>query len=857
MKVTIPDFCLVVLIGTSGSGKSTFAKRHFLASETISSDHCREIVCDDENSLDATEDAFRLVHFIAETRLNRRKLTVIDATNVRQEDRAHLVQIARRYHALAVAIVLNPGEKICRERNETRPNRQFGSHVIRNQTRNLKRNIRRLDKEGFRYVYELRSVEEVDAFEIERVPLWTDRRAERGPFDIIGDVHGCVDELTTLLGKLGYDITIEGEGEQRRAITQPPPGRRVLFVGDLVDRGPSSPDVLRIVMDMISNGHALAVPGNHDVKLFGWLKGKKVKISHGLEQTVAQLESEPDSFKARVKTFIDEMVSHFWLDDGALAIAHAGIKEEMIGRSSGAVRRFCYYGETSGETDEFGLPIRYNWAAEYRGDTTVVYGHTPVPEAEWLNNTLCIDTGCVFGGKLTALRWPEREIVSVPALKTYAEPVRPMGHPPTRPGANLSVQAQHDDLLDLDDVIGKRTVTTRLGRSVSVHEANAAAALEVMTRFAINPKWLVYLPPTMSPTATSEIGNFLEHPEEAFSYYEREGIREVVVQEKHMGSRAVAIVCRDEDAAARHFGIATGESGAIYTRTGRAFFANPKDGDVMLTALREAMTASDFWERFESNWAIFDAEIMPWSAKAQGLIKQQYAPTGAAARAGLGAAADLIENATARGLDLSDLATKFQDRYARAKAYVDSYRRYCWPVHSIQDYRFAPFHLLASEGCVHMDQDHIWHMNELKRIMDHGSEMLVATPYRHVETYDRAGCAAATEWWLKQTDAGGEGMVVKPKEFVARGIHGMVQPAVKCRGAEYLRIIYGPEYDIEGNLRRLRQRGLGHKRSLALREFVLGYEALHRFVEKAPLRRVHECVFAVLALESEPVDPRL
>ena len=857
MKITIPDFCLVVLIGTSGSGKSTFAKNFFLDSEVVSSDRCREIVSDDENSLDATDDAFRLVHFIAETRLKRRKLAVIDATNVRSEDRAHLVRIARAYHALAVAIVLNPGEQVCRERNELRPNRQFGSHVIRNQTRNLKRNIRRLDREGFRYVYEFRSVEDIDAVEMERVPLWTDKRSELGPFDIVGDVHGCADELIELLSNLGYSVSIDGAGDGQRAMTQPPPGRRALFVGDLVDRGPNSPDVLRIVMDMVDDGHALAVPGNHDVKLFGWLKGKKVRITHGLEQTVAQLERESEHFKARVKKFIDDMVSHYWLDEGRLAIAHAGIKEEMIGRSSGAVRRFCYYGETSGETDEFGLPIRYNWAAEYRGATTVVYGHTPVPEAEWLNNTLCIDTGCVFGGKLTALRWPEKEIISVSALKTYAEPVRPLGHPPARPGAELTAQAVHDDLLDLDDVLGKRIVSTRLGRSVSVHEANAAAALEVMTRFAIHSKWLVYLPPTMSPCATSDRDGFLEHPDQAFGYYAQEGVKEIVVQEKHMGSRAVAVVCRDEQAAARHFGVVTGETGAIYTRTGRAFFSDPKNRDVMLTALRQAMEACDFWERFESDWAVLDAEILPWSAKAQGLIKDQYAPTGAAAKAGLGFASEVLEEACAAGLDLQPVAEKFRQRRTRAQAYVNAYRNYCWPVHSIQDYRFAPFHLLASDGNVHMDRNHVWHMNELKRICDHGSDMLMTTPFLVVDVECQSEISEATAWWSQRTEAGGEGMVVKPKDFIARGKHGAVQPAVKCRGSEYLRIIYGPEYDLPGNLKRLRQRGLGHKRSLAMREFALGYEALHRFVEKAPLRQVHECVFAVLALESEPVDPRL
>jgi protein phosphatase len=206
-------------------------------------------------------------------------------------------------------------------------------------------------------------------------------------------------------------------------------------VGDLVDRGPRTPDVLRIVMAMVSAGHALAVPGNHDMKFLRWLSGRQVKMSHGLDRTVAQLDGESPAFLGEVREFLAGLASHAWLDGGRLAVAHAGLKDGLLGRDTGEVRRFCLYGETSGETDEFGLPIRYHWAAEYRGATAIVYGHTPVPEALWINNTICIDTGCCFGGKLSALRWPEREMVSVPAAKVYAEPVRPFGHPPVRPGA--------------------------------------------------------------------------------------------------------------------------------------------------------------------------------------------------------------------------------------------------------------------------------------------------------------------------------------------------------------------------------------------------------------------------------------
>jgi protein phosphatase len=853
MKITIPDFCLVALIGTSGSGKSTFAKRHFKPTEVISSDYCRGLVDDDENSLDATADAFSLVHAIAEIRLKRRKLAVIDATNVRPEDRAHLVRLAKKYHALCVAIVLNPGEDVCRERNISRPDRQFGPHVVRQQTANLKKNIRRIDREGFRYVHELRSVEAIEAVEIARTPLWTDRRNETGGFDIIGDVHGCAGELETLLGKLGYALEWTGAGETRRCLIEPPAGRRAIFVGDLVDRGPRTPDTLRIVHAMVTAGAAFCVPGNHDVKFIRWLNGRNVQLTHGLDASAAQMEGESTAFREEMKTFLDKLVSHLWLDGGRLVVAHAGIREAMIGRSSGAVREFCLYGETTGETDEFGLPVRHDWAAHYEGKTAIVYGHTPVVSVEWLNNTICLDTGCVFGGKLTALRWPEKELVEVPAARVYAEPVRPL-----RAGAGaLSLQQQHDDLLDLSLATGKRIIETGLGRSIIIDEGSSAAALEVMTRFGVHPKWLIHLPPTMSPCATSRREGLLEHPDEAFGYYREEGIAEVVVEEKHMGSRALIAVCRDEDAAISRFGVASGETGMVYTRTGRPFFADRTTTEAILARLRAAMSERDVWNRLATDWALLDAEIMPWSAKAQSLIREQYASTGAAARTGLSHATALLRKAAARDATIAGLAAKFEDRLARVARYAQAYGRYCWPVAGIEDYRIAPFHLLATEGAVHMDKDHLWHMAELARLAEPGDPIIRATAHRLVDLADPASTDAATAWWTELTARGGEGMVVKPRSYLSRGRKGLTQPAVKCRGPEYLRIIYGPEYDAPEHLARLRDRGLGKKRSLAIREFLLGAEALQRFVAREPLRRVHEAVFGILALETEPIDPRL
>lgn len=264
-------------------------------------------------------------------------------------------------------------------------------------------------------------------------PVSTDRRTQMGPFDIIGDVHGCVDELTELLGLLGYHVCLCGEGNERIARITASHGRRAFFVGDLVDRGPGGPDVLRIVMEMVASGHALCVAGNHDVAFSRWLEGHKTTLNHGLEATARQFSLESPQFRDSVLTFIDGLKAHLWVDGGKLAVAHAGVRQSMLGRSSGKVRAFALYGDTDPKGSPGGLPTRYHWALDDHGDTAVVYGHTPVAEVAFVNNTLCVDTGCCFGGRLTAVRWPEREIVSVAARAKYAVLGRPFGHPPRRP----------------------------------------------------------------------------------------------------------------------------------------------------------------------------------------------------------------------------------------------------------------------------------------------------------------------------------------------------------------------------------------------------------------------------------------
>ncbi len=852
--IDVPELSLVVLVGVSGSGKSTFAADHFAPTEVLSSDFCRGLVADDENDQSATGDAFDVLHFIAGKRLAAGRLTVIDATNVQPEARKALIRLARDHDVLPVAIVLDVPERVCLERNASRADRQFGPHVIRRQRDQLRRSLRGLQKEGFRGVHVLRDGSDIGAATIVRSKLYNDLRDRTGPFDVIGDVHGCRAELEVLLSDLGYALERDAQG---RPLTARHPERRTaVFVGDLVDRGPDTPGVLRLVMGMVAAGDALCVSGNHENKLLRALRGRNVQITHGLAESLSQLEVADPDLRASVEPFLDGLISHYVLDGGQLVVAHAGLTERFQGRASGRVREFCLYGQTTGETDEFGLPVRYPWANDYRGRAAVLYGHTPVPQPEWVNNTLCLDTGCVFGGSLTALRYPERELVSVPAAQVYYEPARPFPvNPDAAAGAGYAGRRE-PDVLDLGDVTGRRVIETAHHGRVSVREENAAAALEVMSRFAIDPRWLIYLPPTMSPVATSTLPDLLEHPAQAFDAYRADGVHAAVCEEKHMGSRAVALVCRDLDTARARFGAPGGGMGAIWTRTGRPFFA-PDLTEQLLARLCAAAETAGLFDELGTGWLLFDAELLPWSAKAEDLLRHQYAAVGAAAHAAFPAAVEALTRAADAGLEVTALLARTQARRDNAEAFREAYRRYCWPTDGITGIRIAPFQLLASEGAAHQTKAHAWHLDIADRLVAADPEILAPTRRVWVDTTEAHSVAAAIRWWEELTAAGGEGMVVKPADNLTRGARGLSQPGLKVRGREYLRIIYGPDYTEPSNLDRLRQRGLGHKRSLAAREYALGLEALDRSARGEPLWRVHECVFAVLALESEPVDPRL
>ncbi|GAA4510316.1 polynucleotide kinase-phosphatase [Brevibacterium yomogidense] len=903
--IHVPDLSLVVLVGISGSGKSTFAARHFGPFETVSSDFCRGMVANDPNDQQATAAAFDLLTDIVSRRLRVGLLTVVDATSLRPEDRAALVRLARENDVLPCAIVLDVPLQTALERHRTRTDRPFDESVLRKQHAQLRKGLSRIGREKFRGVTVLDSDEAIADARIERTPLRSDLRDRTGPFDIIGDVHGCLPELEQLLTELGYRVSADGTGARH------PEGRTAVFVGDLVDRGPDSAGVLRLVMGMHAAGDALCVPGNHEAKLVRALDGRNVTLSHGLEATMAQLQRGTEAFRREVRDFADSLVAHLVLDEGRLVVAHAGLKEEFHNRASGRVREFALYGDTTGETDEFGLPVRLDWAADYRGDAMVVYGHVPSPRAEWVNNTLCLDTGCVFGGQLSALRYPEKEIVAVPAQKEWYPPVRPL---------DSSATGEANRPLRIDDVLGADAVETSRGGRIRVAPERAAAALATMSRFAMPPELLPYLPPTMAPAPTSHEEGYLEHPRTAFGYYAKRGLR-VICEEKHMGSRAVALLVRPgahvtapawapqhteadtrpgaapypDTSAVTEAEADTGGvlSSYVYTRTGRAFFADEEASARFAHGAAVIAEVAGLFDRLDSDWVLLDGEILPWNLKAQGLIDELYRPAAAAGLAETQAVGDALRRAEARGVrvlerektpDPTDVASPAaswtREQWEELSAFRAAVERY---VDEAGEPQFAVFQVLASAGRTWHEEPHDWHLEVADSLVAAAGRSVSSGLAAHPPATGASATAAgpctplflktrrvvldpadatqveqAVDWWVDLTSSGGEGMVVKPLENSRAGRDpGRVQPGLKVRGKEYLRMIYGPDYDRPERLTGLRSRNLKHKQSLALREYALGLESLDRAVAGEPLHRVHLPVFAVLALESDPVDPRL
>jgi protein phosphatase len=860
MEIRLPEFAFVALIGTSGSGKSHFAAQHFNPGEIVSQAQFEAMTGDDGTDEGLHAETIALMHQAIEIRLRHRKATIVDATLLKPQDRAELRRLARKYHVRLAAIVLDTPLETCIARNTERlgsPDRQ----LIRAQAQLMEQTASYLKEEGLRPNYQIRP-EDVE-IEIVRYKAASDRREVTGGLDLIGDVHGCLSELLALLDRLGYEVSateiaspeVDPHGAalpklgRHKISLHHPRGRRLVFVGDLCDRGPDSPGVIRLVMDAVAQGMALCVPGNHDDKLMRKLSGNNVQLKHGLEKTMAQLEGADPAFLEEIRAFIDGLPSHLELDGGQLVVAHAGLKAGMHGRHSGEIHSFCLYGETTGETDEFGLPVRQNWAADYDGQALVVYGHTPIPEPSWQNNTVNIDTGCVFGGELTALRYPERSTIAVPAQTIWCQPSRPMHWI----GVQKSTQAV-DHSISMATISPQMLVSTSDGYNLNLDEATYTHLLAHVSERAVHARWLLYAPPSYGPPTVSPIAGLLEHPAQAIDYYRKKSVTLLAARPMLHGTTVTIVLCRDAAVATQRFGLDNQGIGAIYTRSGRPYFGEVAETQLRLGQMARALEAADVWSLLKSDWLCLEAVVVPIGHKAPAFVPQVYAEVAATGLHSVERAQAKLEMAKARGLAVDDSLQRLALEKQSLQAFREAYRQMAGP--EIAEPQFHLQQLLAVEGQVLLGKSQEMQQALLAPIAAALGSAFVAATLLQADLDSESSLRALTAWWENHNLQGGAGLMIGPLEMMVAREGEMMQPWIKVRCPEYLRLRYGPAYDAPATMQALQDRNLRLKRETVVRSYSLAREGLRRFVGGQPFDEVFQCIFTTLGLEMAVVDAR-
>ncbi|MEG0258607.1 MAG: polynucleotide kinase-phosphatase [Lysinibacillus sp.] len=861
MNITIPHTGIVLLIGPSNSGKSSLLQRwvdegFIIPSEIISSDTYRLLVSDtsyidfqnqtkEESDILYDEyfaissEAFNVMESVLQARCHLNKLTFVDATHLKSEERQKYITLGKKLHVPVSAVVLDVSveELIRRDTNRSEPR---GSKRIKQQARTLKAEKRFIKKENFAKTY---FVTQSDGLTLTRLEDPLLLHVDTG-LDIIGDIHGCFDEFMQLLGKLGYTLNEEGYYIH-------PEGRRFVSVGDIMSRGPKSIETMVFFERHISQGLAYMTDSNHGWKIARWLEGRKVSLHHGDELVEAEFiayeqnygKEQAEVLKTRLAKCLLAAPSHYVLVKNGIptaVITHAGIRDRYIGKQSARIADFCRYGDVLGQ-DTTGKPIRNDWFTEHQTSQLIIWGHDPKIRPLKQNNTLNIDQGVVFGGQLTAFRYPEKTIQFVEALQNYAGDIQ---------NPLLEAKAQRFESPNIQTFLEGFTVETAHFGKVKVDGAHAKAAIDGVSHHTLPLEQLLYIPPTMSPTPqTSTLADTLEHPAEAFAYYKKHGVQTMIAEKKHMGSRAVLLLFRDASIAKEY--IDTETLGFITTRTGRHFF----DKETELAIVQQLHTElldKNYFEQFNTNFVLLDAEILPWNLKAQQLIDQQYAHVAEQALMDRTKLMEKLRQTT--HMDVTDWLQEYTLLLDNAQRFSNVYKNYCWDVQDTSTIQIAPFHVLAHSSETFFHKPHTWHMN-MNRLFANNSALCIETEFKVIS--DEASEQEVIAWWEDMTAAGHEGIVIKPETFVTMHRGKIIQPAIKVRGREYLRIIYGMDYLHPSSLRKLKERNPSKKMKHALREFALGMEGIERFVRGESTARIHECVLATLALESDPVDPRL
>ncbi|MCM3388149.1 polynucleotide kinase-phosphatase [Ureibacillus chungkukjangi] len=861
MEITLPYAGIVLLVGPSNSGKSSFLKQQInkgriLPSEVISSDDYRIRVGDvefidwshrwkdvSESLFDEyqriSQEAFSLMEATIEARCRLNKMSIVDATHLYADDRKRYIELGKKHHVPVMTLVLDVGQEELLERDKLRENPR-GSKRIKQQYQTFKREKRFIKKEGYLASYFISDVSEVEVIRKTQNPL----HLEVGNgIDIIGDIHGCYDEMIELLERLGYE-------KDHQSLYVHPEGRRFLSLGDIMSRGPESLKTMEFFMRHVNENLAYMIDSNHGWKIARWLEGKNVTLNHGDELVEEELARNGETgditqLKQELKTFLLRAPSHYVLTKNnvpTLVCTHAGIKDDFIGKQSYDISDFCRYGDNEG-LDETGKPIRKDWTIHHKTSTLIVWGHDPKLKPLVVNNTINIDQGVVFGGELTAFRYPEQEFVAVQAKQDYSG-----GH--NNPLIELKKKRLNPPNI-AKFIDGFSILTEHIG-SVKVPKEYGLASIDSVSHFTVPIEELVYIPPTMSPPPKpSSIEGYLEHPREAIEYYRSLGINQMVAEKKHMGSRGILYLFKDKEAGRKFVGRET--LGVIYTRTGRRFF-DLETEDIILSRINQSLTANDYFNKYETEFLLVDAEIMPWNLKAKELISSQYAHVAENAILDRSLLKNKLEGAAYNNENLNTWLKEYDEMLVNAQVFMDVFQKYCWEINDLNQIQIAPFHILAHSNETFFDKPHTWHMKMNKEFaqMD---KLFVKTEFMVIG--DAASEEEVIKWWDEITSDGHEGIVIKPETFIAKSKERLIQPAIKVRGRKYLNIIYGMDYLQPDNLARLKQRNVGKKQKLALKEFSLGVEGIQRLVNGESIERIHECVLGTLAMEADPVDPRL
>lgn len=867
---------IIVLCGPSSAGKTTFTNKFFPHVKALRSEEFRILLQDtnekktvpsqvehdtDYERLDrvnytdygeVSEGAFSLMKEALKLRAKKNKLTVIDATNLLPSDIFSYITIAKEQHVpISLAFFKLPLETIL-EQNQKRE--QPESEIrIRKQYSSLKRIIRKFDSErklkkyNVHKAHYINSLEELEVEVLENpfvIPL------EQG-LDVLGDGHGLLESRLQLFEKLGYVRSEDG-------LYRHPNNRKFVYLNDEASRGSlpvesekygKYPSIAMMVSMKrhVEEGLAYAVDSNHNFKIWQWLKGKQVQMQNGNETVVEEFEAfeqeygeeKTSALKEELGLFLQSLPSHLIVEDRGVqraVIVHGGIKDEYIGKDTLPIRDYCRFGDRK----------KREWKKEHRNKMLIVWGHEVHLASFEDNNTLNIDSGGYCGHFLTALRYPEMELVQEKVMKSFV---------PDEENPILQQQKKRFNPPSYTKFLEDFEVTTAHGK-VFASKKYTKEALEFASTRMDRMEHAFYIPPTMSPTpTTSELADFLEHPKEAFEYYREKGVSHVVCQKKHMGSRAYITLYKTEEVAKEYTNIKT--LGKILSRNSAPFFKKDVEEKVV-KQLHEDL--QPYFEKNQTDFILLDCEIMPWNLKSAGLIRAQYGLTSNVAihtrELHIQRLQEFQEN---RNVLVTEELQDAEKKLDNAKRFHKAFTYYCWDsdVHKLEGIQIAPFHVLAFSKGANFNKTNEWHMKQAQELSTLSS-LIVPTEYKLIDLDKEEEVEEATNWWLEMTKQGHEGMVMKPLDFLSYDENEeLIQPAIKIRGREYLRIIYGMDYLEEENLGFHKTRSASKKMKNAIQEFTLSLESMTRFLQKDTVERVHEVIIAALSHANEPMDPRL